>query len=181
MSTEPCYRVVISKKPARRGEAFVVKGDVFILKVYREVPNAAQLAEWLARNMQAAEDKKRAAAEAEKPAATKIAAYNHCQKCGLVGIDDQQFCKEMLADAPVFCAQCGGPAVLSDQHVPGYDGVTPMIPYAGIVCETHGRVDITAEEYEAQLNHPNRPWACPRCGGLAFFDDERFEQLQGVE
>lgn len=168
----PRYSVVTSPKPARRGEAFVMRGDVFILKVYREVPNALQFAETLARKLQEAEDR--------KYAGEKIIAYNRCPKCGLVGITDAQFTREMPLAAPCVCPTCLGPAELDENYVPGYDGVTPMKPYAGVVCPQHGDVDITEEEYEKQLDRPNQRWRCPLCGEESHFNDERFEQLAGM-
>lgn len=61
-------------------------------------------------------------------------------------------------------------------------------PYAGVICRgghgegipACGKVGLTQREYERQMDRPDRGWHCPRCGGLADFDDERFEELQGV-
>lgn len=62
-----------------------------------------------------------------------------------------------------------------------------MKPYAGVVCRgghgegipACGNVDISQAEYDRQMDNPNRG-CCPRCGGYADFDDERFEELQGI-
>ena len=38
-----------------------------------------------------------------------------------------------------------------------------------------GLVELTHEQYMAQLSRPDRGWACPNCGSSASFDDARFE------
>ena len=61
-------------------------------------------------------------------------------------------------------------------------------PYAGVICRgghgeglpACGKVGLTQREYDRQMDRPDRGWHCPRCGGLADFDDERFEELQGI-
>lgn len=50
-------------------------------------------------------------------------------------------------------------------------------PYAGIQCRLHGDVDIDKKEYMRQMMMPNALWKCPKCGGTAQFDDDRFEEL----
>jgi hypothetical protein len=63
----------------------------------------------------------------------------------------------------------------------------PPAPYAGVVCEglggdipACGRVDLTKEQYDEQMKYPDRTWRCPQCRAEAWFDDARFEQLQGI-
>lgn len=54
-------------------------------------------------------------------------------------------------------------------------------PFAGVVCRTCGPVDITEAEYDRQMDRPDSSWVCPKCGGFAGFDDERFEELMDAE
>lgn len=56
------------------------------------------------------------------------------------------------------------------------------VPYAGVFCHRGcGHVDIDEAEYSRQLDRPDVGWRCPRCGDSADFDDERFEELQGLD
>jgi hypothetical protein len=56
------WRAVKSNKPRREGEAFVMRGDTFMLKVYKDVvPDTFAFAQYLARQLQMQEDKKNAA------------------------------------------------------------------------------------------------------------------------
>lgn len=63
------------------------------------------------------------------------------------------------------------------------------LAYAAISCRGGiidgvpgcGPVDLTLEDYERQMDRPNRTWVCPRCGGDAEFDDARFEQIHGID
>lgn len=54
-------------------------------------------------------------------------------------------------------------------------------PYAGIQCRNHGDVDIDKNEYLRQMAMPNARWACPKCGCVAEFNDDRFEELNPQE
>lgn len=40
------WRMVVSNKPQRKGEAFILYGDLFVLKVYR-ISNATRVAQWI--------------------------------------------------------------------------------------------------------------------------------------
>lgn len=68
------------------------------------------------------------------------------------------------------------------------DECDPDKPYAAVVCQGHGipaipacgKVDLTRAEYDEQMRYPDRGWRCPKCKADAWFDDERFEQLQGI-
>lgn len=51
------------------------------------------------------------------------------------------------------------------------------IPFAGIICRLHGKVDIDRDEYIAQMTDVHSMWRCPLCKQIADFDDERYEQL----
>lgn len=42
-----------------------------------------------------------------------------------------------------------------------------------------GSQPLTKAQYDAQMSKPNRLWACPRCGAVADYDDEKSEELQG--
>jgi len=44
-----------------------------------------------------------------------------------------------------------------------------------------GKVDLTEDQYIAQMERPNSVWACPNCGSNATFDDRAFERIHGVE
>lgn len=62
-----------------------------------------------------------------------------------------------------------------------------LAPYAGVICMGHdygvgydpgcGNVDITHAEYIRQVMRPDSRWKCPKCGALAEFDDERYEEI----
>lgn len=56
-----------------------------------------------------------------------------------------------------------------------------FVPYAGIICRQHGHVDIDEANYEHQMAKPNSFWCCPKCGSVAMFDDERYEELHPEE
>lgn len=43
-----------------------------------------------------------------------------------------------------------------------------------------GVVPLTEQEYLAQLERPNRGWACTKCGGAADYHDTLSERAQGV-
>lgn len=50
VSTEfvPPWRFVTSRKPARQGEAFLLRGEVFTMKIYRDAaPDVEEFAGWL--------------------------------------------------------------------------------------------------------------------------------------
>lgn len=60
--------------------------------------------------------------------------------------------------------------------------------YAYVICkggglanESCGQVPLTEEEFDRQLSRPDTPWVCPKCGGGAWFDDEAYERLHGIE
>lgn len=50
-------------------------------------------------------------------------------------------------------------------------------PFAGVICPIHGKVDIDTLEYDRQMEKPDVLWKCPKCGEVAQFDDERFEEI----
>ena len=62
-----------------------------------------------------------------------------------------------------------------------------------IICPKHGRVHLTKDEYNRQMDKPNSLWQCPRmdsdpeepglCGRASQFDDLTYEKnfLQGEE
>lgn len=53
------WRAVTSPKPRRVGEAFVMRGDTFVLKVYKgSVPDTMALARYLARQFNKIEAKR---------------------------------------------------------------------------------------------------------------------------
>ena len=66
------WRVVYSNKPQRRGEAFIARGETFVLKVYADsVPEVPAFASYLARQLGLAElrlAQKQAGTESYDPA-----------------------------------------------------------------------------------------------------------------
>jgi DNA-directed RNA polymerase subunit RPC12/RpoP len=52
--------------------------------------------------------------------------------------------------------------------------------YAGVVCPQCGPVDLTFRQYMDQICKPDALWKCPKCGQDSDFDDERFEEIQGI-
>lgn len=52
-----------------------------------------------------------------------------------------------------------------------------MDAYAGIICPRHNEVDITYQEYKAQMANPWARWKCPKCGQTSEFNDDRYEEL----
>lgn len=48
-------------------------------------------------------------------------------------------------------------------------------PGEGFGSCTIGLVYLTEEEYNQQMNAPNRTWRCPKCGGDAYWSDSNFE------
>lgn len=54
-------------------------------------------------------------------------------------------------------------------------------PYAGVICDHCGFVDIDEQEYNRQMRKPHQLWLCPNCTAGAQFDDKRFEELQEME
>lgn len=44
-----------------------------------------------------------------------------------------------------------------------------------VICPEHGPVHLDGTEYLHQLDRPNRPWRCPRCGSEAAWDDPWYE------
>lgn len=55
------------------------------------------------------------------------------------------------------------------------------VAYAGIICRHHGKVDIDQHNYQQQMANTSARWACPLCGDVAEFDDDRYEQLHPEE
>lgn len=60
----------------------------------------------------------------------------------------------------------------------------PNAPYAGVICQIHGRVDIDKDDYLRQMARPDSYWTCPKCGNAptrnwydVVFDDDRYEEL----
>lgn len=47
-------------------------------------------------------------------------------------------------------------------------------PWA-VLCPEHGRVYISEENYQSQMDCPNTTWRCP-CGQEAFWDDANYER-----
>ena len=52
---------------------------------------------------------------------------------------------------------------------------TYRMKYA-VICREHGSVELTEEQYEAQMLEPDACWFCPQCGGRALWDDDVYEQ-----
>lgn len=61
-------------------------------------------------------------------------------------------------------------------------------PYAVIRCHGDsvpgyccGKVNLTEEQYNAQMQRPDSVWACPNCGSNATFDDAAFERIHDID
>jgi len=52
-------------------------------------------------------------------------------------------------------------------------------PY-GIVCPNHGEVELTEEQYIAQLMNPDALWKCPICNYPSDFDQDKYEDVLGM-
>lgn len=44
-----------------------------------------------------------------------------------------------------------------------------------VLCPHCGTVPLTYEEYETQMFQADERWKCPKCTGVAEFDDEAWE------
>lgn len=56
------WRAVVSKKPLRAGEAFILRDDTFVMKIYRDsVTDPFRFAKWIAEQMNKLEEKQMAA------------------------------------------------------------------------------------------------------------------------
>lgn len=54
----PNWKAVVSKKPGRIGEAFILRDDTFVMKVYKDsVTDPFRFARWIAEQMNKLEDK----------------------------------------------------------------------------------------------------------------------------
>lgn len=49
-------------------------------------------------------------------------------------------------------------------------GIIGFVPT--IICERHGKVELTLKEYDKQMGSPNSKWVCPHCGEIAEWDDD---------
>lgn len=49
-------------------------------------------------------------------------------------------------------------------------------PYA-VICDEHGKVCLTEDEYSRQLCRPDSFWSCPKCGEFASWDDDHYEKF----
>ena len=47
----------------------------------------------------------------------------------------------------------------------------------GIICENHGKVELTREQYVAQMDHPDSLWKCPICKFPSDFDEDKYEAV----
>ena len=54
-------------------------------------------------------------------------------------------------------------------------GIDPEI--GAVSC---GTVGLTEAQYMRQLDCPDRPWMCPKCGAPAEYNDTLSEKAQGV-
>lgn len=54
-------------------------------------------------------------------------------------------------------------------------GESPTPTAYAVNCDQHGKVFLTAEEYDRQMSKPDSLWICPRCRMPASFDDATYE------
>ena len=52
--------------------------------------------------------------------------------------------------------------------------------YAAIDCRKCGQVPLSEAGYIQQLDAPDSPWRCPKCGAVAEFDDDYYEDHHGI-
>lgn len=50
-----------------------------------------------------------------------------------------------------------------------------VTPYR-VICRECGSQQLSHRQYEEQMQKPNARWSCPKCGDVASFDDEFYEQ-----
>lgn len=60
--------------------------------------------------------------------------------------------------------------------------------YAVVLCHgdsvpgySCGLVELTKQQYSAQMQRPHKGWVCPQCGSNATFDDDAFERIHGID
>lgn len=53
-------------------------------------------------------------------------------------------------------------------------------PWA-VVCPTHGKVVLTEEQYNAQMDRPDNRWYCPICTQEAYWDDDHHDDYYDRE
>lgn len=56
-----------------------------------------------------------------------------------------------------------------------------VTPYAVFCYSGHGLINLSQENYDAQMNAANARWHCPVCGGLAAWDDDWHEAYQAAD
>jgi predicted RNA-binding Zn-ribbon protein involved in translation (DUF1610 family) len=56
-----------------------------------------------------------------------------------------------------------------------------VFAYAGIICPSHGRVDIDYNNYRKQMRDASSKWKCPKCGLISEFDEERYDEIHDEE
>lgn len=80
-----------------------------------------------------------------------------------------------------FCYKCGQKVELIEP----WTEKNPNLPFAFVLCSSSenrcGVQPLTKGEYERQMSRPDATWRCPKCGGEAWYDDERSEAAQGVQ
>ncbi len=64
---------------------------------------------------------------------------------------------------------------MAGQTLPDYARVRCLgsSSFRDAACGTEG---LTYEAYSAQMDNPDAPWSCPRCGSPADFDDAYFDE-----
>jgi hypothetical protein len=53
--------------------------------------------------------------------------------------------------------------------------------YAVVCTDHHGIIYLTNEEYNYQMNRPNRTWVCPICHNDAYWEDDNMQEFMDAE
>ena len=57
-----------------------------------------------------------------------------------------------------------------------FQDIKKETPWAVVCQEGHGKVCLTKEQYDRQMNRPDSLWYCPLDGCCAYWDDEHYEK-----
>lgn len=57
-------------------------------------------------------------------------------------------------------------------------GNTHSTPWA-VICPVHGSVELTRDQYMAQLERPDSLWRCPACGRAGQYDEDNDPTITG--
>jgi len=81
-------------------------------------------------------------------------------------LDDSHGCPDYMASTS---------GTLSEGAIQVSDVSAVPTRYA-VICQVHGRVYMTKEEYDRQIWDADDLWKCPECGSTATFDNENYDR-----